>query len=65
MDLFELQHQKVYLQTCGPSEDSDQPAHLRSLIKIFTDAWGIAKDAKFLHADNEDYDQTVQMCRLI
>ena len=25
----------------------------------------IAKDAKFLHVDNEDSDQTVQMCRLI
>ena len=24
-----------YLRTCAPCEDSDQPAHLRSLIKIF------------------------------
>ena len=28
--------QKTYLRTCALSEDSDQPAHLRSLIRIFT-----------------------------
>ena len=28
--------QKTYLQTCAPREDSDQPAHSRSLIRIFT-----------------------------
>ena len=28
--------QKTYLQTWAPSEDSDQPAHSRSLIRIFT-----------------------------
>ena len=25
-----------YFRTCAPSEDSDQPAHSRSLIRIFT-----------------------------
>ena len=29
--------QKTYLRTYLPSEDSDQPAHLRSLIRIFTE----------------------------
>ena len=33
---FEPQRQNAYLQTCAPSEDSDQPAHSRSLIKIFS-----------------------------
>ena len=28
--------QKTYLRTCAPSEDSDQSAHSRSLIKVFT-----------------------------
>ena len=28
--------QKTYLRTCAPSKDSDQPAHSRSLIRIFT-----------------------------
>ena len=27
---------KTYLRTCAPSEDSDQPAHSRSLIRIIT-----------------------------
>ena len=39
-----------------PSEDSIQPAHLPSLIKIFI--------VKFQHA-NEDDDQTAWMRRLI
>ena len=27
---------KTYLRTCAPSEDLDQPAHSRSLIRIFS-----------------------------
>ena len=46
--------QKPYLQTCAPSEDSDQLGAFR-----------IAKDAKFLHADNEYYDQNARVHRLI
>ena len=33
---FEPQRLKTYLRTCVPNEDSDQPAHSRSLIRIFT-----------------------------
>ena len=33
---YQTQRQKTYLRTCIPSEDSDQPAHSRSLIRIFT-----------------------------
>ena len=29
------QHEKTYLLKCASKEDSDQPAHLRSLIRIF------------------------------
>ena len=57
---------KTYLRTCAPSEDSDQTAHLRSLIRIFTGhIFGIAKDAKFLTVDNEDADQITRMHMLI
>ena len=35
------------------------------LICSYVDAFWLAKDAKFLHVDNEDSDQTVRMCRLI
>ena len=32
----EPQCQKTYLWICAPSEDSNQPAHSRSLVRIFT-----------------------------
>ena len=35
-DLLEPQRQTTSLRTCAPSEDSDQPAHWRSLIRIFS-----------------------------
>ena len=54
--------QKRTLKTRAYKEDTDPPAHLRSLIRIFT---RIAKDAKYLHADNEDSDQTAWMRSLI
>ena len=41
---------------CAPSEDSDQPGHPPSLIRV--------KDPSFLHADSKT-DQTVWMPRLI
>ena len=31
------QRQKAYIRTCVPSEDSDQPAHSRCLIRILTE----------------------------
>ena len=31
--LFEPAHDKTYIKTCATSEDSDQPAHLRSLTE--------------------------------
>ena len=34
--IFEPKRQKTYRRTCAPCEDSDQPAHPRSLIRIFT-----------------------------
>ena len=30
-------HDKTYIKTCATSEDSDQPTHLRSLIRVFAD----------------------------
>ena len=45
--------------------DSDQPGHPPSLIRVFAERSIVAKDAKFLHADSEDSDQTGRMTRLI
>ena len=37
MLFYEPTHDKTYNTTCATSEDSDQPAHPRSLIRVFTD----------------------------
>ena len=41
---------------CAPSEDSDQPGHPPSLIRVFACAQYVAKGPRFLHADSEDSD---------
>ena len=46
---------KTNKMTCAPSEDSDQPGHLPSLIRVFACTQWVAKDPKFLHADREDW----------
>ena len=40
---------------CAPSENSDQPGHPPSLIRVFACAQWVAKDPMFLHADSEDW----------
>ena len=35
-DAYRQQRQKTYFRAYAPSEDSDQTAHSRSLIRIFT-----------------------------
>ena len=50
----------MYLRKCAPSEDSDQTERMRSLIRIFTECILDSQDAKFLHADIEDSNQSVQ-----
>ena len=40
---------------CAPSEDSDQPGHLPSLIESSLCAQWVAKDPMLLHADSEDW----------
>ena len=51
---------ELCLWTCETSEDSNQPVHSHCLIRIITGTFWIPKDTKFLHADYEDTDQTVQ-----
>ena len=58
-------HDKTNKVACAPSEDSDQPGHPPSLIRVFAGAQSVAKDQSFLHADSEDSDQTGRMPRLI
>ena len=42
-----------YIQACAPSENSDQPALSRSLIRIFSGCIVDSQNAQFLHADNK------------
>ena len=57
--------QKTYHGTCAHSEDSDQTAHCAVWSESSLGTFWIAKNVKFLHAGNEDPDQTARMRRLI
>ena len=65
IEIIELQHDKTSKVICAPSEDSEQPGHLPSLIRVFACTQWVAKDPRFLHANSEDADRTVRMPRLI
>ena len=59
-DRKRAERHKTYFYSCAPSEDSDQPARSRSLIRIFT---GLIVDNQarndfFFQVDNEVSDQT-------
>ena len=53
--LYASRLQTTFLRECPPSKASHQPAHSRSLTRIFSGAFWIVKNANFLHADNEDW----------
>ena len=63
----EPQQDKTNKLTCEPSEDhqSDQPGYLHSLIRVFACAKWVAKDSRFLCANNKDSDQTGRISQLI
>ena len=55
----------MYLGTCMPSKDSDQPAHLCSLIRIFTGLILDGQECKVsIYVDNKDWSDCT-MCWLI
>ena len=54
---YESGHSISYKISCAPSENTDQPAHPRNLIRIFAGLsgnLGVAKYSKRLQADSED-----------
>ena len=60
------QSQETYRPTGGPSDEYDQPAQTRILIKIFPGAhFGKRRNARFPQADNEEFYQTARMQSLI
>ena len=60
----EPQREKTYFRTSAPREDSDQPAHSPSPIKIFSSRILITKSSKFLRVDSEYSYQTAQIYSL-
>ena len=44
-------HDKTNKMTGAPSDNSDQPGHRPSLIRVFNCAHSVAKDSSFFHAD--------------
>ena len=50
---------------CAPSEDSDQPGHPPSLIRVLLSAWRNHGSLATHRAHSEDSDQTGRMPRLI
>ena len=63
--LKEPEHDKTNKMTCALSEDSDQPGHAPSLIRVLAVRSMVAKELMFLHAYREYFDQTGRMPRLI
>ena len=56
--LAEPAHDKTYKMACAHSEDSDQPGHPPSLIRVFAVRSKSAQDSSFLHTNSKDSDQT-------
>ena len=54
--IYEPAHNKTYNKTCATSKDSDQTAHLCSLIWVLADC---------MCATSKDSDQTACLCSLI
>ena len=56
--IYEPLHDKTNKMICAPSEDSNQPGHQLSLIRVFACAQRVVEDPMFFHADSGDFDQT-------
>ena len=52
---FEPVHDKAYNRTCATSEDSDQPAHPRSLIIVFADRMCLLQPLGLPKRDEREY----------
>ena len=63
--LFEPAHDKTYNKTCPTSEDSDHPAHLRSMIRVVADRMCIPQPQTIQRGINDNPGRTEWMNRLI
>ena len=53
--IYDSAHDKTYNKTCAISEDSDQTAHPRSLIRVFADHMCILEPTGYLKRNVRDY----------
>ena len=51
---YEPGHFKTYYKTCATSEDSDQTAHSRRLIRVFAGRIGILKPPDYPKSDEQE-----------
>ena len=51
---FESAHDKTYYKTCATSEDSDQPAHPRSLIRVSADRMSLLQPQGYPRRDKRE-----------
>ena len=65
INTFEPPHDKTNKMACAPSEDSDQPEHLPSLIRVFAVRMKKAYVLSYPLSASEDSDQTGRIPRLI
>ena len=63
--IFEPPHDKTNKMACAPSEDSDQPGHPPSLIRVFAVRSVGSKRHKLPSCESKDSDQTGRMARLV
>ena len=52
--IFEPAHDKAYNETCATSEDSDQPAYPRSLIRVFADRMSLKQPPGYPKRDERE-----------
>ena len=52
--IYEPVHDKIYSKTCVTREDSDQPVHLHSLIRVFADRMCLLEPLGYTKRDEEE-----------
>ena len=57
-----MSRQKTYSKTCATSEDSDQPAHPRSLIRVFADRMCLGQPPGYPKRDKREPLPTLGGC---
>ena len=52
--IYEPAHKKTYNKTCATNEDSDQPVHPHSLIRVFADRMCLLQPPGYPKRDKQE-----------